>query len=132
MYNIAVVDDNEAWRMAIGYSLRQHGYSVETFEDAIAFLQDAKYFDLALIDFSMPPRRYQKEVDGCELICQIKNILEKPPLLVLISAYFTDDVLPQVDQLCPQADAYLSKGSEMTKILYQIQDLLKNKTLSAK
>lgn len=124
MYKIAVVDDNEAWRLAIAYLLHQQGYAVATFADPNTFLKDAKHFDLALIDFSMPPRRHQKEIDGCELIRQIKNTVEKPPILVLISAFFTDDVLPHVCDLCHEADACLGKSTSSKMLLHHIQQLL--------
>lgn len=124
MYKIAIVDDNESWCFVLASSLRLHGYRVSTFTSANSFLPHAGQFDLALIDFLLPPRRYETEVDGPQLICQLKQRLSNPPLLILISAYFIDDVLNQASGICPQADAYLGKGLSVSEIVHQIDRLL--------
>ncbi|MDX2217152.1 MAG: response regulator [Oculatellaceae cyanobacterium bins.114] len=130
MYKIAVVDDSEAWCLAIAYLLHRPGYAVATFTNAHAFLEDAKHFDLALIDFSMPSRSYQKEIDGCELIHLIKKSIKTPPVLVLISAFFTKQVLPQVVEFCPEADAHLDKNMSAEELLNQVQHLLTGRKAS--
>ncbi|MBD2459502.1 response regulator [Oscillatoria sp. FACHB-1407] len=116
--------------MAIAYLLHRAGYAVATFTDAHTFFQDAKHFDLALIDFSMPSRSYQKEMDGCELIHLVKKSLEEPPILVLISAFFTKLIIPQVVDLCPEADAHWDKSISTEELLVQIQNLLSQRNTS--
>jgi CheY-like chemotaxis protein len=124
MYNIAIVDDNEAWCFTLEFFLRQHGFSVSSFNTPDIFLKQAHQFNLALIDFSIPVRRFQQEVDGPSLIARIKRQLPQPPLLVLISAYFTKEVLTYPQDICPEADAYLSKSCELDEILRCVQHLL--------
>jgi CheY-like chemotaxis protein len=126
MYNIAIVDDNEAWCFTLGFFLRQHRFSVSSFNAPDVFLKQAHNFDLALVDFSIPVRRFQREVDGPSLIARIKHELDNPPLLVLISAYFTKEVLNQPHDICPEADAYLSKSCGLEEILQCVEQLLTN------
>lgn len=124
MYQIAIVDDNESWCFILAARLRQHGYAVSTFTDTDLFLRNAEQFDLALIDFSMPPRRYQVETDGPDVIRKLRQRLNPPPLLILISSFFTEDILKEVVDLNLQADAYLSKSVDSTELLRQIEGLL--------
>lgn len=124
MYSIAVVDDNEAWGFTLGFFLRQHNFLVSSFSNPELFLRQAQDFDLALVDFSIPSRRYQREMDGPHLIAKVKRQLEQPPLFILISAYFTEEILKQPKDLCPEADAYLSKSAGLEEILQCVQELL--------
>ncbi|HEY9748530.1 MAG TPA: response regulator [Allocoleopsis sp.] len=124
MYQIAIVDDNESWCFILATRLRQHGYAVSTFTDTDLFLRNAEQFDLALIDFSMPPRRYQAETDGPDVIRKLRQRLNPPPLLILISSFFTEDILKEVADLNLQADVYLSKSIDSTELLRQIEALL--------
>lgn len=124
MYQIAIVDDNESWCFVLATRLRQHGYAISTFTDTDAFLRQAERFDLALLDFSMPPRRYQVDTDGPDVIRKLKQRLDNPPLVILISSFFTEDILDEVAALDLQADAYLSKSVESAELLQQIERLL--------
>lgn len=128
MYRLAVVDDNDAWCFVLAHLLRQHGYEVSTFTDAQAFLREANQFDLALIDFSMPARQYQLETDGPDVIRKLNQRLHHPPILVLISAFFTEDILKQGTELCPEADAYLSKQIEAAELVQRIEQLLADRS----
>jgi len=127
MYRLAIVDDNETWCFVLALRLQQQGYAVSTYTSGHAFLQEADGFDLVLVDFSMPTPSYQMEMDGPELICQVRQNLADPPLLVLISSYFTKDVLGQAAQACPEADAILSKQTGTQELLTQIEHLLQGK-----
>lgn len=124
MYQIAIVDDNESWCFILATRLRQHQYTVSTFTDTDLFLRQADQFDLALIDFSMPPRRYQIDTDGPDVIRKLKQRLDNPPLVILISSFFTEDILNDVAELDLQADAYLSKSVKSVDLLQQIERLL--------
>jgi CheY-like chemotaxis protein len=127
MYRIAVVDDNEAWCFVIVNLFQQEGFTVSTFTDADAFIREAEQFDIALVDFSIPPRRYQKETDGPDIIRRLKANLTQPPFLILISAFFTEDVLQSADKICPEADAYLSKSMGLQEILHQVRGVAASK-----
>jgi CheY-like chemotaxis protein len=124
MYRLAIVDDNEAWCFVVAHLFEQHGYAVSTFTEPSSFLREAEQFDIVLVDFSIPPRRYQKEMDGPDLIQHLKETLAKPPLTVLISAFFTEDILPDARSICPQADGYLSKGMGLQEILQQVEQIV--------
>lgn len=128
MYRIAVVDDNEAWCFVVANLFQQHGYHVSTFTDAASFLRRADKFDIALIDFSIPPRRYQKETDGPEIIRFVKERSPNPPITILISAYFTEDILPGAQDICPEADAFLTKDAGLEKILHRVKEILATKS----
>ncbi len=124
MLRIAVVDDNEAWLFTLENFLQQQGFAVATFNDAHTFMKVADQFDIALVDFSMPSPHYQKEINGPELISQLKQSLTHAPFLILVSAYFTDEILEYAKDLCPHADAYLSKGIGLKGLLQRMQQLL--------
>lgn len=126
MYRIAIVDDNETWCFVLALRLQQLGYSVSTFTNAQAFLDASAQFDLVLVDFSMPSPPYQQGMDGPELIGQVKCQFDNPPLLVLISSFFTDDLLSSAFEICPDADAIIGKQTEPTEIFSLIRQLLKN------
>lgn len=115
MYQIALVDDNEAWCFALQAALLQQDFAASAFTDPHEFLQVAHQFDLALIDFSLPVRSFKLELDGSQVITQAKQQLRHPPFLVLMSSFFTDDAIAQ--SLCPDADAYLSKNMSLAEII---------------
>ncbi|EKQ70797.1 hypothetical protein OsccyDRAFT_1102 [Leptolyngbyaceae cyanobacterium JSC-12] len=50
-------------------------------------MREASDFDLAIIDFSIPSRRYQILIDGPELISQLKQQLPNPPIFILIPSF---------------------------------------------
>ncbi len=127
MYKIAVVDDNETWCFVIHRSLEEKNFAVSTFNNDHEFLTEARKFDLALIDFSIPARRHQRSMDGAELIAQLKQTLQRCPILVLISAYFTEDCLQEARQICAEADACLSKSLTLQQILAVVEHLLQQK-----
>jgi DNA-binding response OmpR family regulator len=126
-FKIAVVDDNEAWAFVVDLFLSQKGFMVSVFSDPYTFLEQAEQFDLALVDFSIPLRSYQKDIDGSKLICSVKQRLENPPLLVLISAYFTEAILADAQEICPEADGHLGKGTELEEIFRFTKQLLDSK-----
>jgi CheY-like chemotaxis protein len=126
MYRIAVVDDNQSWCFVLKLRLQQEGYAVSTFANARAFLQEAEQFDLALIDFSIPAPVYQPDMDGPELISELRR-LDRSPILVLISSFFTEDVLNDASSICPEADAILSKQTETSRLFSQIRQLLNSR-----
>jgi CheY-like chemotaxis protein len=123
MYRIAVVDDNQSWCYVLELRLQQEGYAVSSFTNVQDFLREAEQFDLALIDFSIPAPPYQKGMDGPELIRQLRRFRHSP-LLVLISSFFTKDVLNDVTSICPEADAILSKQTDTQQLFSQIRQLL--------
>lgn len=124
MKRIAIVDDNEAWCFVLALRLQQLGYVVSSFTQSQDFLPQMDRFDLVLVDFSMPTPVYQPDMDGPEVISRVRQQLETPPILILISSFFAPDSVNQTTELCPEADAVLSKQTDTTELLAQIQELL--------
>jgi CheY-like chemotaxis protein len=124
MVKIAVVDDNETWCFVLANAFQQQGFAVETFTNPHAFLAQAGEFDLALIDYSMPTPRYQKELEGPEVLAHLKKHLTNPPILVLLSSYFTDDTLGTLQPLFADADACLSKRISLVDLVDQVKQLV--------
>lgn len=122
MNQVAILDDNETWSFALAYVLEQYGFVVTVFSDPSRFLKVADQFDLALIDFSIVPRRYQRDLNGAQVVCEVVEQLESPPILVLISSFFIDGVL--ADAICPAADACLSKGIGIQRLIMEVEQLL--------
>lgn len=130
MYRLAIIDDNESWCFLLALRLQQQGYAVFTFTNVQAFLRQVEQFDLVLVDFSMPSPVYQRGMDGPEVIRQVKQQLANPPLLVLMSSFFPRDLLNHVADVCPEADAVLSKQVETAELFAQIRELLARQTQS--
>jgi DNA-binding response OmpR family regulator len=128
MHRIAIVDDNETWCFVLALRLQQQGYAVSSFTNAQAFLREADQFDLVLIDFSIPAPRYQRDMDGPEVICQVKRQLDNPPVLVLISGFFTNTMLRSAATICPEADAIFSKQVELNDLFAHIRRLLSGRS----
>lgn len=129
MNRVAIVDDNEAWSFALAYVLEQHGFAVTFFSDPSRFLRAADQFDLALIDFSIVPRRYQRDMNGAQVICEVIDQIESPPLLVLISAFFIEGDL--VETICPSADACLSKSIGIQGLITEVERLISERRKAA-
>lgn len=129
MRNIAVLDDDEYWCLAIQRFFR-NDFNVLTFRDPYYFLNQLDHFDLAIVDFSLPPARFEKETDGCTLIRQLKSTMENPPILVLATGFVSRNDLELGRKICPEADDFLVKDMGLDAALQKIKQLLAP-TLSA-
>lgn len=127
MYRIAVVDDDEAWNLAIKRFLSKHGYDVQTYLNPLDFVDEAKKFDLAFIDFYLASSQEgQSDFNGYLLIRQLKQRPDPCPILVLASAF----VDMESARLFPEADFFLVKDIGLDIILQRTQDLLKSRTVT--
>lgn len=124
MVKIAVVDDNETWCFVLANALHQQGFSVETYTNPHTFLSQADQFDLALVDYSIPAPRYQMELEGPEILAHLKTHLANPPILVLLSSYFTDETLGAIQPISTDADACLSKRTSLVDLVHQVEQLV--------
>lgn len=124
MIRIAVVDDNESWCFVLANALHQHGFTVETFTNPHTFLAQAGNFDVALIDYSIPAPRYQAQLEGPDILSHIKAHAAHPPLMILLSSYFMEDMLGTIEALYTDADACLSKSLSVVELIQQIQQLI--------
>ncbi|MBD1861426.1 MULTISPECIES: hypothetical protein [Trichocoleus] len=123
MSKIAVLDDDQQWGFAIKRFFRNE-FDVSNYVDVYSFLPKAHEYDLAIVDFSIPPARFEKNINGCELICQLKNDLLDPPVLILATGFLSQHDLEAGKALCPQADGFLVKDMGLEAILAQIKQFL--------
>ncbi len=126
MYKLAVVDDDEYWCLAV-QSFFRRDFEVSIFKVADRFLSKASQYDLAIIDFSIPPDRYETSLNGSELIRHIKQTLQDPPLLVLASGFISKNDSKIGSQICPEADDFIAKDAGIDAILQLVKTLLKSK-----
>jgi CheY-like chemotaxis protein len=123
MFKIAVLDDDPQWGFAIKRFFRDE-FEVSTYLDVYSFLPKAHEYDLAIVDFSIPPARFEKNINGCEFICQLKNNLAHPPVLILATGFLSQHDIGTGQALCPEADGFLVKDIGLEAILQQIKQLL--------
>ncbi len=117
------MDDQESWCFVVQTALLQQGYLTEAFTDPWQFLQVAEQFDLAIIDYSLPPPRHRLELDGCALIQRVKTQVARPPLMILISSYFPVEDLNNLKTFCSEADWILQRPMEIQALLRPIEAL---------
>lgn len=125
MYKIAVLDDDEHWCLTIQRFFRRE-FVVSTYYDVHAFLPQANLYDLVVIDFSIPPARFEKNMNGCELICYLKKNLSNPPILVLATGFISRRDVGVGKEICPQADDFIAKDIGLDEVLQQVRRLLMN------
>ncbi len=125
MFEIAILDDNYDFCLAMEYLLSNF-FRVSTFTDTNSFLEEIKSgkYDLALIDLSILPPADKKIQDGCDLIAYLKKHLSSPPLLILFTGWIGRNDIEEGRKLCPSADGFLAKGSDLDEILQAINRFL--------
>jgi CheY-like chemotaxis protein len=124
---IAVLDGDAVWRLSMATFLEKQGFDVETFTDTSEFLAAVESFDIALVDYFLPQIQDQPTLYGSDVIAFVKALVDVPPAMVLVSAYFLNDL----KFLAPGAEAYLNKTIGFAAILHQIEQLL-SKQVSSK
>lgn len=120
---IAVLDDDEHWCFLVQRFLRKH-FEVSTFQSFSELLPRVAQFALVIVDFSIPPRQYQENIDGCEMIRRIKQRYTPAPILVLSTAFISSNNLEFGKQLCPEADHFIAKDAGLDTVLEVVQTLL--------
>jgi DNA-binding response OmpR family regulator len=123
---IAVLDDDVRWRSAVATFLEKQGFKVETFTNTSEFLTAVESFDVALVDYLLPQIQDQPKLYGSDVITFVKTLMDVPPAMILISAYFLDDI----KLLAPGAEAYLNKTIGFAAILHQIEQTLSKQVRS--
>lgn len=126
MYNIAVLDDDEHWSLAVQRFFR-NDFEVAIFTIASRLLREVESYDLVIVDFSIPPTAYEKDMDGRELITHLKQTLSNPPILVLSTAFISKNDSEIGIKICPLADAFFAKDAGLEEILQQTKLLLASK-----
>lgn len=122
MYKLAIVDDNELYSLSLKHFLK-HYFEVSIFTRVSTFLQYPCSYDLVIVDYSLPCANYEKSIDGCELICQLKA-MPNPPLLMLATGFLSKNELDIGQEICPEADGFIAKEMGLDAILQEVEQLL--------
>lgn len=129
MLKIAILDDDKYWCSAVQRFFR-NTFEVTDFNDANSLLEEIEFephrYDLIMIDLSLPPSKY-KEINGRQLIKQIRESFPSPPILVLVTAFISKNDLESGEIICKEADAFLGKDAGLEEILQRLQQLLNSK-----
>jgi CheY-like chemotaxis protein len=129
MYRIGVVDDDELYGLAIQRFFSRE-FEVSFFPKISSFLQEPCSYDLVIVDYSIPCANYENQMDGCQLICQLKTGLSNPPLIILLSGFLSQNNLEIGKEICPEADEFCAKDAGLEVILQQVKRLLATRYLS--
>jgi FixJ family two-component response regulator len=119
---IAIVDDDEAVRLATARLVRSIGYKAQPYASAVDFLQDyARRKPACLItDIQMP------EMSGVELQEALNAAGESPPI-IFITAFPNDAIRERV--LAAGAFCFLSKPCDGDTIVRCVEDAVRSHRL---
>ena len=121
MPKILLVEDDEENRDALSRRLERRGYEVIMATDGKRGidLAESEAPDVILLDMSLP------EIDGWEVARTLKNseTTRKIPIIALTAHAMSGDREKAIGAGC---DDYHTKPAELTKLLAQIQVILKN------
>src|SRR5918999_382272 len=121
---IAILEDEDTIREAVGFALGQQGHQVQGFADGLdawtAF--DAALPDLVILDIGLP------RLDGLELCRRLRGRSEALPIIFVTSR---EDEFDRVLGLEIGADDYLCKPFSMRELLARIKVLLRRAALAA-
>lgn len=117
-----VIDDEEAARYGITRALANQGYLLEEAADGAAALGKIEQFqpDAIVSDINMPG------IDGLSLLRRV-NQLPEPPLVVLITAYGSEQVAAEA--LRAGAYDYLAKPFELEELRAVVRNALEKQRL---
>ena len=129
MCKIAILDDYQDFCLSLEYLLSDT-FDVQSFTETNIFLKkvESERYDLVLVDFSIISIPEQGIHNGCNLIEYIKKSLKEPPILVLFTGWISRNALEEGKKICPMADGFLAKDSEIAEILQSINRFLASKT----
>ncbi|HTV01671.1 MAG TPA: response regulator transcription factor [Luteitalea sp.] len=115
---VAVVEDEETIREAIGVSLRRDGHRVELHHDGAAAWRafDAALPDLVVLDIGLPL------IDGLELCRRLRTRTETLPIIFVTSR---EEEFDRVLGLEIGADDYLCKPFSMRELMARVKVLLR-------
>src|SRR5918999_1777354 len=121
---IAILEDEDTIREAVGFALGQQGHQVQGFADGLdawtAF--DAALPDLVILDIGLP------RLDGLELCRRLRGRSEALPIIFVTSR---EDEFDRVLGLEIGADDYLCKPFSMRELIARIKVLLRRAALAA-
>lgn len=120
MANILVIDDNSSVRRVIGYTLRKHGHSVTTAEDAfegLSLLSGTPDIDLLILDVAMP------KMDGLTLLRKLRHDDRYHRLPVIMLTASCDDQ-DHLTARAEGADDYLNKPASSHELIEAVSKIL--------
>jgi two-component system response regulator ChvI len=120
---VAVVEDEETIREALGLALRREGYGADLYSDGADAWQkfSSALPDLAILDIGLP------RMDGLELCRRLRTRSEALPILFVTSR---EEEFDRVLGLEIGADDYLCKPFSMRELLARVKVLLRRASLS--
>ncbi len=119
---ILVVEDDLTNGILFKRILDKAGYSVKLVhsgKEALSVLKNGKY-DAILTDWMMP------QMDGIELIRQIRLLIHPLPLIIMITALISDNA--RAYALDSGADDFIAKPVDIEELLTRINDALSRKS----
>lgn len=119
---VAVVEDEETIREAIGFALKREGYRTEGYDDGqTAWEAFARALpDLVILDIGVP------RLDGLELCRRLRTRSDALPLIFVTSR---EDEFDRVLGLEIGADDYLCKPFSMRELMARVKVLLRRAAL---
>ena len=118
---VAIVDDDQSIRAALGRALRMENYEVDLFEDGASALKSIQLRvpDAIVLDLQLP------DIDGLEICRRIRKAGDATPILMLTARNAVDD---RVEGLDAGADDYLVKPFDLAELLARLRALLRRRT----
>lgn len=118
---VAIVDDDQSIRAALGRALRMENYEVDLFEDGTSALKSIQLRvpDAIVLDLQLP------DLDGLEICRRIRKAGDATPILMLTARNAVDD---RVEGLDAGADDYLVKPFDLAELLARLRALLRRRT----
>lgn len=119
MTHVLLVDDEEALRATLSYSLVKEGYQVTTAADGMTALKlfHKQVPDIIILDLMLP------EVDGMELCWRIRAFSDIP--IVMLTA--KDQDIDKIWGLEAGADDYVTKPFNTRELLARIKAVLRRR-----
>ena len=118
---ILIVEDELALQETLAYNLKHHGYEVETANDGLTAITNAKetHPDLILLDIMLPG------LDGFE-VCRILRQDMTVPIIMLTAR---DDEIDRVVGLEVGADDYLTKPFSMRELIARVKAIFRRQKI---
>ena len=119
---IAIVEDEEGIREAVGLALRKEGYRTESFDDGARAWEafERTLPDLVILDIGLP------RLDGLEICRRLRARSEALPIVFVTSR---EDEFDRVLGLEIGADDYLCKPFSMRELMTRVKVLLRRVSL---
>lgn len=127
MYKLAILDDDEHWCKIVERFMKQE-YAVATYKSVSRFLweiEELNQYDIFLVDFVLLTAQYEPDIDGIQIVGDLKRNLPRSPVVILATAYMSKNELEvHGKQMCPEADGFFAKDAGLELLANQMKQLL--------